>query len=282
MQVTNVGYNHFHDADFFINRPNGSGDYLMLLLKTPATFIINGVEQHAEANSAFLYNKGTPQIYKACGARFGNDWFHFLPDNNEDVKFLDALDTPYDKLIKLDSTSELSVLVSMMSHENYSKNIFKADSVDLLIKLFFIKLNEKIHSYTNENLGSWHEKMSILRTNIYNMPSHDWNIDGLAHMLTMSRSSFQHMYKKVFGTTPMNDVITSRTEYAKYLLSSTDYSVAHIAQMCGYSSDIHFMRQFKQKTGITPSEYRTSNHSKKKAMKYLRLKSSLFLMQHSR
>lgn len=264
MRVTNVGYNHYHDADFFISRPNGSGDYLMLLIKTPAIFTINGVEHRADANSAVLYNKGTPQFYKADGAQFGNDWFHFLPDNEEDERFITALDIPFDKVLELDSVAELSVFVNMMCYESYSENLFKSDSVDLLAKLFFIKLSEKMHMSVSEDFGTWHKKLSMLRTKIYNMPSNDWNIDGLAHELTASRSSFQHMYKKIFGTTPMNDVIASRIERAKYLLSSTDYTVTHIAQMCGYSSDTHFMRQFKNKTGMTPAEFRAERNNEKR------------------
>ncbi|WP_124099306.1 AraC family transcriptional regulator [Ruminococcus sp. Marseille-P6503] len=264
MRITNVGYNHYHDADFFINRPAGSGDYLVLLLKTPAVFMIDGVQFRAEADSVIYYNKGTPQFYKADGAQFGNDWFHFLPDNEMDERFLAALDIPFDKIIKLDSVAELSVFINMMCYENYSANLFKADSVDLLVKLFFIKLSEKMNTSANKDLATWHKKLSILRTKIYNMPSHNWNIDGLAHEVTASRSSFQHMYKKTFGTTPMNDVVTSRIEHAKYLLSSTDYTITYIAQMCGYSSDTHFMRQFKNKTGMTPSAYRIEKLNEKR------------------
>lgn len=259
MRITNVGYNHFHDADFFINRQSGSDDYLMLLLKTPGIFVINGKEIHAEANSAILYNKDTPQHYKAKGAQFGNDWFHFMPDNKTDETFISALDLKFDTIMKLNGIAELSVLINMMCHEKYSSNTFKVDSVDLLIKLFFIKLNEKINMVNSNNFGSAHNKMSILRTKIYNMPYHEWNIDGMAHELTMSQSSFQHLYKDIFGVSAMNDVITARVEQAKYLLSSTDYTVNHIAQMCGYSSQIHFMRQFKQRMEMTPSEYRSKS-----------------------
>ena len=256
MRINNVGYNHFHDADFFISRPEGSGDYLMLLLKTPGIFEIGGNQLRAEQGSALLYKQGTPQFYKAAGPQFGNDWFHFMPDSIADEQFLSALGIPFDTPVILGSLSELSVLVSMMCHENYSDNLYKTDSADLLIKLFFIKLSEKINMFSENRTNSWYEKMSVLRTNIYNDPSHSWNVDGLAHELAMSRSSFQHLYKKMFGVTPMNDVISSRTEYARYLLGSTDHTVTHIARMCGYSSDIHFMRQFRQRTGMTPSEYR--------------------------
>ncbi|MCI7804135.1 MAG: AraC family transcriptional regulator [Oscillospiraceae bacterium] len=98
--------------------------------------------------------------------------------------------------------------------------------------------------------------MSILRSQIYNMPYNDWNIEGLAHQLTMSKSYFQHLYKEIFGISVMNDVIQSRIEHSKYLFSTTDISITQIAQMCGYKCDLHFMRQFKTRMQMTPSEYR--------------------------
>jgi len=39
MKISNIGYNYRHDNNFEINRPTGSGDYIILLLKTPAFFI---------------------------------------------------------------------------------------------------------------------------------------------------------------------------------------------------------------------------------------------------
>jgi AraC family transcriptional regulator of arabinose operon len=54
----------------------------------------------------------------------------------------------------------------------------------------------------------------------------------------------------------MTDVINSRIEHAKYLLTTTDISVKQIAQLCGYNNENHFMRQFKEITGITPTKFR--------------------------
>jgi AraC family transcriptional regulator of arabinose operon len=51
-------------------------------------------------------------------------------------------------------------------------------------------------------------------------------------------------------------VIQSRIEYAKYLLSTTDITVNKISEMCGFSSEIRFMRQFKKEFVLTPTEYR--------------------------
>ena len=96
------------------------------------------------------------------------------------------------------------------------------------------------------------------------MPFNDWNVNWLSHELTLSKSYFQHLYKEYFGVSVMNDVINSRIEHAKYLLNSTDVTVKDIAQMCGYKNEIHFMRQFKDKTGTTPSKFREASVFDKK------------------
>ena len=72
----------------------------------------------------------------------------------------------------------------------------------------------------------------------------------------MSRSSFQHLYKKMFGTSVMKDVTKGRIERAKRLLSSTNLTVNEIAVRCGYSNEYNFMRRFRDMCGQTPTEYR--------------------------
>lgn len=78
----------------------------------------------------------------------------------------------------------------------------------------------------------------------------------MAASVNMSCSGFQYLYKKIFGVSVINYVISGRVEPAKRLLSSTDLTVAEIALKCGYSTEYNFMRQFKSKTGKTPTEYR--------------------------
>lgn len=257
MKINNIGYNHRHDADFFVSRPNGSGDNLLLLLKTPAIFLLNGEEIHTEKDSFILFREGTPQDYRSDGSEFANDWFHFSYDEDEKNLFTE-LDIPFDRVIRIGDMSDLSMIVKSMSYENYSTNIYRTDSVELYLKLFFIKLSEKLHPAEQSTVSSYYDKMAMLRSQIYSNPKNDWNIDWLAHQLAMSRSHFEHTYKKLFGISPMNEVINSRLEHAKFMLASTDVPINQIAEMCGYKSDIHFMRQFKSRTGMTPTEFRSS------------------------
>ena len=49
MRIKDIGYNYFHNADFRVERPNGSDDHLLVLLKTPSFFTLDGKETAAEA-----------------------------------------------------------------------------------------------------------------------------------------------------------------------------------------------------------------------------------------
>lgn len=66
-------------------------------------------------------------------------------------------------------------------------------------------------------------------------------------------------YKQYFSVRCMDDVITARMNKAKSLLKHTDLRIQEIAIQCGYQNVSHFMRQFKEKCGMTAMQYRKSN-----------------------
>lgn len=40
MDIGTIGYNYSHGSDFVMDRPNGVGCWLMLIIKTPASFVL--------------------------------------------------------------------------------------------------------------------------------------------------------------------------------------------------------------------------------------------------
>ena len=79
----------------------------------------------------------------------------------------------------------------------------------------------------------------------------------MAEHMNISVSYLQKLYKKQFGISFMEDLVQSRLEKAVMLLTTTDLQIGEIAEQCGYHHATHFMRQFKAKMGVTPSEYRS-------------------------
>lgn len=256
MKINNIGYNHSHSAEFQIERPNGSRDYLLLLIKTPATFTFDGIDCHTVPNSFILYKKGTPQYYRGCHTLYVDDWMHF-DMTEDDLKMLHYYNIPFDTVVSLGNINDLSSFIKNITYERYSTNPYQEESVMLYFKLLIIKLSEKMHTFSEEKVCVYYEDLTLLRSQIYNMPDHNWTISDMADRLSISKSYFQHLYKLIFDTSAIDDVIQSRINYARYFLSNTTLSVKEIAAKCGYNNETFFMRQFKKHTGFTPSNYRS-------------------------
>lgn len=125
------------------------------------------------------------------------------------------------------------------------------------IKDFVAKRMEESRAMRqNEKSSPYYREFVDLRERIYSNPQEDWSIDTMCRDLILSRGYFQKLYTRCFGISFTQDVINSRIELSKRLLSSTDYSIAYIADQSGYSNYVHFMHQFKKIVGITPTEYR--------------------------
>lgn len=243
MELVLIGYNHIHDADLNINRPLGSGDYLALLVKSPAVFTINGTDLHTPANIFFLYPKGSPQYYRADGKTFANDWMH-LDFSSADEEYIRDLKIPLETPVPLNDIEYFSLLINSLSVEYYSSSAQKKSTIDCFLRIFFNKISEQA-TEREIDIGKNYDKFSLLRSKIYTRPYLKWDISNLAHQICLSPSYFQHLYKKYFGITCKADIIHARIEYAKHLLRNTSLSIGYISEQCGYENDVHFMRQFK-------------------------------------
>ncbi len=77
----------------------------------------------------------------------------------------------------------------------------------------------------------------------------------LAKKIGISEVYLRKLFLKQFGTTPKQYILDIRIQKAKQLLSSSPFSITAISEECGFSSLYHFCRAFKNKTGVTPTEY---------------------------
>ncbi|ACL61282.1 helix-turn-helix transcriptional regulator [Methylobacterium nodulans] len=81
-------------------------------------------------------------------------------------------------------------------------------------------------------------------------------LDVLADEAGLSTFHFAKMFKASFGVAPHRYVIERRIARAKSLLADGRTSLAEIAAACGFASQSHFTRSFKQATGATPGQWR--------------------------
>lgn len=259
MDIGAVGYNYEHREKFVMDRPEGTGCFLLLIIKQPSVFEINGAAQNVAANSFVLFSPETPYRYYAAGDVYTDDWLYMNLDAAERER-LAQLGIPCDTVLPLVNAEELSQLVRTIAYEFYSTDRYNAEILRHYAEILLLKLSRDIAmlSLARSKSGSdRYNTIFYLRNKIYAAPDEIPDVNGLAQLAGMSRSGFQHMYKRLFGVSVISDIIESRLNRAKRLLRSTDLGISDIALKCGYSNEYSFMRQFKERLGVTPTQYRS-------------------------
>lgn len=254
MKLHTLGIDYHHGADFSIERPYGSGDNLLLIFKTAAQVRTEEDYVTYSADSAILYAGDFPQYYRAAGEEYVNHWIHFDIENAEG--FLGRIGLPMNRVFRISDINSAENILMQLSVESVTESPNKSESINLLLRLLLAKLGG-----TDEKNGhtAHHSVLSALRAEIYRNPSRKCSIDDFAAGVSLSPSHFQALYKAEFGISCYEDVITARLEMAKYYLKNTVLPINRIAELCGYENDVHFIRQFRSREGMTAGEYRRRN-----------------------
>ena len=91
---------------------------------------------------------------------------------------------------------------------------------------------------------------------IHEVPGAPHAVEDLAKRAGMSRSSFAQRFKAQTGMTPGRYVLHWRMHTACDLLEDTEQSIAAIAEMVGYASEVAFRKAFSSYIGIPPARFR--------------------------
>ncbi len=81
----------------------------------------------------------------------------------------------------------------------------------------------------------------------------------IASYVFLNPDYLARVFKQEEGIALGNYIIMERVERAKTLLAKTNLSINAISLKCGYDNFSHFSNAFKQKTGLSPGEYRKRN-----------------------
>jgi transcriptional regulator GlxA family with amidase domain len=85
------------------------------------------------------------------------------------------------------------------------------------------------------------------------------DLDALASIAGVSPRHFSRSFRRTFGETPYQYLLTRRIERARYLLRTTDMRVADICLEVGWGSVGSFTTTFRRHVGVSPTEYRREN-----------------------
>ena len=84
-------------------------------------------------------------------------------------------------------------------------------------------------------------------------------VEDLARELGVSTSYLSRMFKKETGESISAYIRARKIAVAENLLKYTDHSMIEIANQLSFSSESHFIQQFREVVGVTPKKYRDEN-----------------------
>ena len=115
----------------------------------------------------------------------------------------------------------------------------------------------EIQQYSNDTKESIHVQEAIAY--IKNYYSQKITVEDIANYLALNRSYLYTIFMNSLGISPKDFLTEFRISRGKEQLALTNLSVEEIAVSCGYRNSLAFGKVFKQKVGITPTQYRNDN-----------------------
>ncbi|MEZ3477156.1 MAG: helix-turn-helix transcriptional regulator [Lachnospiraceae bacterium] len=124
------------------------------------------------------------------------------------------------------------------------------DLMAFFTQLYLVRTIEQTGSY---HIPSYIADMHRRFQNAYFEP---YSLDELAAEYKVNKYRLCREFAKYYEYTPMQYLNKIRIDKAKELLLNTDDKIVEISQSVGIENTNHFIRLFKEKTGVTPLTYR--------------------------
>lgn len=239
----------FPNPNFHICRKDSTYFILEYIISGKGYLIVDGKKHTLQANDVYLLEPGSSHEYfadkddpyKKIWINFRSDVF-FMLLNEYDLKQTYVFhDT--------DIMEEMSNIVALEKVSVYNDRIYKAASKYLFA--IFMKLAE-----TKQVVMQGSSIAQQILAELDNAIDSNVSIDDICDKMQISRSKMIREFKKHYNTTPHAYLLDRKISFAKMLLQNSRHSIKSISTHLCFASEKYFASIFKDKTGMSPSQYR--------------------------
>lgn len=254
VQITRCRHLWPEKKGFIIDRPHGLREHTFLHFLNEVDLLVNGQMIQAPAGSLIFYHSETPQWFQS-NVPLMHNWMHLTGNLRSS---LEQVGLQANVLYLPQNSQFITDLLREIEGEILSRRPFH----EALLELKYMELLAKIARACSGSSSPTppstikESQFQELRQQMFTNPEHNWTVSELASIVHLSPSRFYDVYRAIFQISPTADLIQARIDRSKRYLIDTSVPIHEIAEATGYSNVTHFCRQFKQLTGITPTQYR--------------------------
>lgn len=256
--ITGARHMYPERAGFFIDRKKGHPHYTFLHFHNSVRIRLGEQDLLTQPHAVILYAPGEKQFFQSEEPLL-HDWFHFTGDPAE----LPLERFSAGKVFYPSRHGIITSLVAGLETEFFSEKPSSAILSDCKVKELFIALDRDLSEKEAAVGGETLEKFRFLRGEMFSSLNKAHTVESLASRAGLSPSRFFALYKKIYGTSPIADLIACRIRSAKIKLAYSEESVEAVAASLAYENTTHFIRQFKSRVGLTPAAYRKNFRGEK-------------------
>ena len=133
--------------------------------------------------------------------------------------------------------------------------------LELLYQVYCDYLNDNIMNYDIKDPHVW---VSLILQKIHNNYSKNISLITLSKDIHINKSTVAKYFRDIIGYSVTEYIIDYRIKCACYSLSTTEIKIGELSVECGFTSEAYFIKQFKARVGMTPSEYRKNKVNERK------------------
>ncbi|PWM70707.1 MAG: hypothetical protein DBX59_10510 [Bacillota bacterium] len=259
MIVTNVRKKNLVKQGVCFTCMKGRGEYNLIHFFNPATVLVDGEYVTTKENAVLIYGPHAPHAIDCNVGDLYFEKFSFTDDAAAELLEMYGLLTDKIYYPSDSCAEELHRLFDCIDDEFFRPRKFAGNAVRIYAEQIFLTLCRDVNSDSPEYNEKIVNTFCEIRKAIYSQPNKEWNVDDMAKAAKLNKARFFELYKKLFGISPIQDIISLRVRIAKTLLGTHKYTVAEVAEMTGYQNVFHFIRQFKKHTDITPKQFEKQN-----------------------
>ena len=228
------------------------------------TYVDQGSLHSVADGQDLLLKQGDIVIYGA------NQWHMQYADMDVAPRYVtltfELRDENLESLINRKFTASRNV-VSMLRHmlrEHEQADRFSNDMIIALLKLLLLELLRESASPSGIKLqtsNAIHSENEIVRKAQQYISSHireKLSVPLVARQVDVSPSYLTALFHKNLQISPGEYIRRIKLQESKQMIRENDLNFTEIAAVLQYSTVHHFSRQFKEKVGITPTEYAKS------------------------
>ena len=255
--ITRIGIDWPHEPEYVCDRPFGMDEYQFFRFTTPFEIrTVKGIEIGKPGDCIFHTLK-FPNWHKGHGGAFRNDWIHFTGEDVEEIVRITAL--PVNTIFHPPDSSAVTPAFQVIRREMLRKDLYWEEIIGTKFEelLFTLSRNwkksreKRLTKAELRNLDSFRD----IRLHVHERLHEPWTIVSMAALAHLSASRFAALYTKFFKVSPVEDLIETRIQHAKFLLSNANVSVAIAAEESGFESLAYFSRLFRKRVGCPPRDY---------------------------